>query len=100
MIKLGEGLLARVAKRIAVNRLVAQGYREDAAESLVDRAVTSEEIAQHAVETGALGDGKILGVLRKIADWLGDPANQAKLEGIVEFILKMVAILAPLFAKK
>jgi hypothetical protein len=104
MMTIREMLFARIAKRHAIAKLVAQGKDESEAEAAVNQAVSDAEVVQDAKEQVLVkasdGSHPVLDFLRSIVDWFSDPANQAKLEGIIAFILKMVALLAPLFAAK
>lgn len=96
----GEGALSEVARARAVEVLKDRyDMSADEAQRLIDR-VKDKQIVQIGLETGALGDGKILGRLRDLIDWLGSDEGQAKIERIVQRLLKLVLLLAPLFAEK
>lgn len=51
--------------------------------------------------TGAFGDGSILsslsGIFQKAIAWISDPANEAKIEAAIANIMKILAVVLPLF---
>lgn len=44
---------------------------------------------QAGIPVGELGDGTLL---KKIIDWFSDPANQAKLKALIQFLLEMALL--------
>lgn len=117
--RLAENILVRRAKRMAEKEMTERGFESiraelvaegfdpsrvgvplppNVVEEVMTRAayagLTDEAIIAYAEsdEVGALGDGKILQILRNIVEWVSDPANQEKLVRIAKFIMMMAAI--------
>lgn len=93
-------LVARV-KRRALEQAIADGETEEAfyaawaraadAGSLTDASVYAVAIAT-APEVGAIGDGRILDAIKRIVDWLADPANREKILAIVKWVMSLLAM--------
>lgn len=91
-------LLTLRARRLAIDQLVkAHGLTRDEAAKRVN-AIPESAIAQAAIESGIpqaiygqFGDGTFL---KNLLDWLSDPANQAKIQAMIEFIIRMALLFA------
>lgn len=93
-------LVARV-KRRALEQAIADGKTESAfyaawnraedAGSLTDASVYAVASAT-APEVGAIGDGRILDAIKRIVDWLADPANREKILAIVKWVMSLLAM--------
>lgn len=91
-------LLSVRARMWAVDGLVKEnGLTRSEARRRVN-AIPESAIAQAVKEAGVpvevygdFGDGTLL---KKIIDWLGDPANQAKLKAIIETIMRLALLFA------
>lgn len=76
----------------------AQAYRKEKGGSFAAawakmRRIKNSDIDGAAIQAeipvGELGDGSIL---KKIVDWFTDPANQAKLKALIQFLLEMALL--------
>jgi hypothetical protein len=92
-----NSLVSLRARRLAVAELQKTGMDRAEAWRRIN-SIPESAVAQAVIEAGvpkdvygAFGDGTIL---RRIIEWLSDPANQEKLKAIVEFLMKMALLFA------
>lgn len=93
----GRWFAAHMRER-AMQRLVASGALPADRAAAALRRIKDETIVGHTVQTGALGDGSILARLGELLDRLTDPAFQSKIEQLVQFLMKLALLIAPLLA--
>jgi hypothetical protein len=92
-----NSLVSLRSRRLAVAELQKSGMDRAEAWRRVN-AIPESAVAQAVIEAGvpkevygAFGDGTIL---KRIIEWLSDPANQERIQAIVAFLIKMALLFA------
>lgn len=92
-----NSLITNHARRLAVRELMKNGMARDEAFRRVN-SIPESAVAQAVIDAGvskdvygAFGDG---GFLKKVIDFISDPANQEKIKAIVAFLVQMAMLFA------
>lgn len=98
-----QAAVGNVARAAAVRKLVSEGWDRDDAKETVDalapdKVIFADESGKDAVSFGA--SGGLLDRIKDALDRLASDEGQAKILKIVEFIMKLIAMLGPLFMSK
>jgi hypothetical protein len=91
----GRWFAGHLRERAAKN-LVAQGLLPADKALAAVRRIDDETVVGMSIQSGAFGDGSILAALGRLIDMLSDPAFREKIEGIVQWIMKLALMIAPL----